>query len=90
MIQQMNSSFLKESEDLLKEISHLVQSQGIPVEAISLQGDPRHALFKELTERKPCMVVMGQRGTGPLSRDIMGSVSDFLVKHAPVPVVVVR
>jgi nucleotide-binding universal stress UspA family protein len=90
MIQQMNHSFLKASEELLETIAGGVTRQGIPVEAISIPGDPRHALVEELQQRKPCMVVMGQRGTGPQSRDIMGSVSDYLVKHAPVPVIVIR
>jgi nucleotide-binding universal stress UspA family protein len=36
------------------------------------------------------VIVMGSRGRGGLSRTLMGSVSDFVMRHAHCPVLVVR
>lgn len=34
------------------------------------------------------MIVLGSHGRGPLGRLLLGSVSQHVVRHAPVPVVV--
>ena len=36
------------------------------------------------------MIVMGTRGLGTIRRTLMGSVSDYVVHHARIPVIVVR
>ena len=41
-------------------------------------------------EENAAMIVTGTRGMGKVRRTILGSVSDFLVHHAPCPVVVCR
>ena len=43
-------------------------------------------LVKELA---PTCVVIGQRGLGAVKRTLFGSVSDFVLHHAHVPVVIV-
>ncbi len=35
-------------------------------------------------------VVVGNRGMGPIKSALVGSVSDYIVKHAPCSVIVVR
>jgi nucleotide-binding universal stress UspA family protein len=77
------------AEALLKGISKQLNARGYQVEALSLVGDPRQALHDEIKKRNPSMVIVGQRGMGPLSRLVIGSVSDHLVHHAHCPVVVV-
>ncbi len=36
------------------------------------------------------LVVMGSRGHGEIRRDLMGSVSDSVIRHAHCPVLVIR
>ena len=52
-------------------------------------GHPQEELVREMEEWKPEMVVVGRQGLGHLERLMLGSVSSFLVKHSPVPVLVV-
>ena len=40
-------------------------------------------------EHRPSSIVMGQRGLGVVKRALYGSVSDFLLHHAHIPVVVI-
>lgn len=53
-----------------------------------LFGDPRDVIV-ELSEHHD-LVVMGTHGRGGLTRLILGSVADYVVRHARCPVVTVR
>jgi nucleotide-binding universal stress UspA family protein len=53
-----------------------------------LRGDPGPALcaFARSTEARA--IVMGSRGRGGIKRALLGSVSDYVVRNAPCPVVI--
>lgn len=53
-------------------------------------GSPRSDLLTMIEERHADLVVMGTRGHSGLMRMLMGSVSEYIVQHSPVPVVVVK
>jgi nucleotide-binding universal stress UspA family protein len=68
----------------------LLQAAGLTYEREISSGDPGHTLV-ELIERHGCdAVVMGARGMGALRHALLGSVSQALVHHSPVPVTIVR
>lgn len=52
--------------------------------------DARDALLDACTGLKLDILIVGSRGLGPVKRMLLGSVSNYLVEHAPCPVVVVR
>ncbi len=60
----------------------------LDVETALVQGNPASRLI-ELCEQADLLVV-GARGHGGFTSLLLGSVSDQLVHHAPIPVVVVR
>ena len=51
-------------------------------------SNPGHGIIKRADEHKVDMIVMGTRGMGALRRTILGSVSDYVVHHAKIPVVI--
>ncbi len=53
-----------------------------------LRGDPARALCALATELSARAIVMGTRGRGGVRRAVLGSVSDYVVRNAPCPVVV--
>lgn len=62
---------------------------GLPdAEVRVLRGRPGHALVDLATEVGAAAIVMGSRGRGGLTRAVLGSVSDHLVRHAPCTVLV--
>ena len=62
----------------------------IDAETVVVSGAPGPALCHLAEERGARAVVMGTRGLGRIRRVLLGSVADYVVRHAPCVVVVAR
>ena len=63
---------------------------GIDYEIAYTVGSPREDLLKMADTYKADLIVMGRRGMGTLASMLVGSVSSYVVKHAEVPVLVIK
>jgi nucleotide-binding universal stress UspA family protein len=59
-------------------------------QTLILRGDPGAALCEVAAERSARAIVMGSRGRGGIKRALLGSVSDYVVRNSPCPVVITR
>ncbi len=75
---------------LLKQASDRLSAQGIANETRIESGSPREVICHVAQEVKPNLLILGSRGLGNLERLMLGSVSDYVVHHAPCPVLIVR
>ena len=50
---------------------------------------PGAAIVKSATDHKADIIVIGSRGLGPIKRTFLGSVSDYIVHNASIPVAIV-
>ena len=57
---------------------------------LTMAGRPGPAISKIADEFNADLVLVGTRGKGKVRRTILGSVSDYVVNHAPCPVITVR
>lgn len=77
----------------LEKINKLADSHtihGVPVTCIVRSGLPEIEILQLAEKMNVNMIVLGRRPKNPLSRWIVGSVSDDIVDIAPCPVVVVN
>ncbi|KAL8602877.1 hypothetical protein ACOMHN_050149 [Nucella lapillus] len=87
---------INEGEIKIKSIENKFEARmnknGIKGQFIRLdnQEKPGMAICQCAEDQGVTYVVTGTRGLGKLRRTIMGSVSDYVIHHAHVPVLVVR
>ena len=81
----------RDAETFLKEQAEQITSNGGKVaETHFRSGDPDKEILRTAESLGVGLIVMGSRGLGAISRALMGSVSDSVVKHAHCPVLVMR
>ena len=77
-------------QDMLAVALERVQAAGLPCSTQVRMGEPV-ALLLEVLEEEGCEgVIMGSHGRGLLGRTLLGSVSQQLLQHSPVPVTFVK
>jgi nucleotide-binding universal stress UspA family protein len=81
----------RDAETFLKEQAGKINSNGGKVAETHLRsGDPDKEILRTAEALGVGMIVIGSRGLGAISRALLGSVSDSVVRHAHCPVFVVR
>ena len=55
-----------------------------------MAGKSGEAIIAAAREEKAGLIVMGTRGMGKFRRTLLGSVSDYVLHHADVPVLICR
>jgi nucleotide-binding universal stress UspA family protein len=73
-----------------QDAAEALRVRGLNVEVDVEMGDPATALITQARERLADLIVVGHRGRGPVASAVLGSVSAYLVDHAPCPVLVAR
>lgn len=79
----------KRDEDL-KKAAEWVASHGLDADALLAIGDPRKMIIEAAETKTPDIIVIAKRGAGILDQMVLGSVSAFIVRHAPCPVLVMH
>ena len=68
----------------------LAQELGIEVKTALLSGNPANELLRYAQEENAYMIVVGPRGLGGLKGVLLGSVTQKILNHSPIPVVVAK
>jgi len=78
------------AEDYLRRVAAGVRERGIPVAVVTVEGRPHVEIVEYAGAHQVDLIVMCTRGQSGLSRWLMGSVADRVVRGATVPVLLVR
>lgn len=63
--------------------------EGVRVRFLIWEGEPAEAIVDAASAEDADIIVLGSHGRGPIGRLLLGSVSQQVVRHSRVPVVVV-
>ena len=81
----------RDAETFLKDQAEQIGSNGGKVaETHFRSGEPDKEILRAAESLGVGLIVMGSRGLGAISRMLMGSISDSVVRHAHCPVLVMR
>jgi nucleotide-binding universal stress UspA family protein len=76
--------------EYLEHVAASVQEHGITVQVITTEGRPHFQILQYAETNEVDMIVMCSRGQSGLSRWMIGSVADRVMRGANVPVLLVR
>jgi nucleotide-binding universal stress UspA family protein len=80
----------EEAREYLERVSSRFAAAEIDVSTKVLRGDPGDCIVREAAAEHVALVVIATHGRAGLHRAVRGSVAEYVVGHAPSPIVVVR
>ena len=80
----------KMGHEITADVEKTAKAAGLEAESIVLKGDPAENIVNFAEEQNVDMIIVGSLGKGKFERLVIGSVSEKVVRHAKVPVLVVR
>jgi nucleotide-binding universal stress UspA family protein len=87
---QMTRELVKEASTVAERAADAVRGTGLSVEPAVREGDPRTEIVLEADKWGADLIVLGSHGRTGMKRWLMGSVAEYVVRHAPCSVEVVR
>jgi nucleotide-binding universal stress UspA family protein len=73
----------------MRRLVYNLESRGIQVTAKVLTGDVHTLIEETINSEKPDLIVMGSHARSGVERLFMGSVAEWLMRHSPVPTLVI-
>jgi nucleotide-binding universal stress UspA family protein len=89
-IDQAEKQAIRQARDYLEKTAATIQERGIQVKSVVMQGQPNSEIVRFAEASGVDLIVICTRGRSGLSRWLMGSVADRVVRGATVPVLLVR
>jgi nucleotide-binding universal stress UspA family protein len=76
--------------EYLERVAAPIRERGIPVEVATVNGSPYEEIVRFAEENQVALLVMSTRGHSGISRWLLGSVADRVVRGATVPLLLVQ
>lgn len=88
--EEVVKEFLEAATAIVTRAAGELEAAGLNVETAVRQGDPRAEILEEARTWGAELIVVGSHGRTGVERWLMGSVAEYVVRHAPCSVEVVR
>ena len=89
-LEQAGVHALSAVEKVMREAQSKLGDTTLQVVTEVLEGPPAEAILRVAETRECDLIVMGSRGLGELKAVLLGSVSDKVLHHSTVPVLIVK
>lgn len=88
--EQQWAEFVNQFDALLRQKQEIAEAAGVTVSYQQPYGNPGPVICKVAKHRKTDLIVMGSRGRSGLRELLLGSVSNYIMHHAPCSVMVIH
>lgn len=88
--QQQWEQYIQTARDILQAQAEEAELAGISVETTQKQGSPGEIICEVAKDCQADLILLGSRGRAGLSEWLLGSVSNYVMHHAPCSVLVCR
>ncbi|CAO3608521.1 unnamed protein product [Mucor fragilis] len=87
----LDSTMASAADAMIYEVINSLRKIGFShITSEILRGDPKESITDYCRMSKPAYLLTGSRGLGAVKRTVMGSVSSYLTKHCPCPVLICK
>jgi nucleotide-binding universal stress UspA family protein len=86
----LTPALLEQAQGVVTRTVAQLQAAGIKAEGVVPRGDARVEIVAAATEWKAHLIIVGSHGRTGLQRWLLGSVAEYIVRHAPCSVEVAR
>lgn len=90
VITEMMQEEEKRIKSFLETLGQKLKDKKVGGKVKSVGGNPGEVICKVSNDEHASLIVTGTRGMGKIRRTFLGSISDYIIHHAHVPVLVVR
>jgi nucleotide-binding universal stress UspA family protein len=81
---------VRKAEEYVTEVAGRLRDAGIPIHTAVRYGEAAEEILEHIRDNAVDLVAMSTHGRSGLSRLVLGSVAEQVVRHAPVPVLLMR
>jgi nucleotide-binding universal stress UspA family protein len=89
-LDEVQKSRLKQARELVARLAEQMRAAGFKAEALVYEGDARAEIVDRAAEWPADLIVLGSHGRHGLDRFLLGSVSEYVARHAGCSVEIVR
>jgi nucleotide-binding universal stress UspA family protein len=90
VVNGMKKSLQQMSNDTLKIVGESAAKAGVPFEGKTVEGQPATEIMKMAENANMSLIVMGRLGRTGMSRFMIGSAADKVIRNSKVPVLIVH
>jgi nucleotide-binding universal stress UspA family protein len=80
----------KEGEAYLRTMEKRLKDKGLTVESQLLQGNEAHVILEQCDRKDIDLIAMSTHGRSGVSRWLLGSVAEKIIRHATKPILLIR
>jgi nucleotide-binding universal stress UspA family protein len=86
---ETRKKFLAQNKEYLNKVADRLKKKGINAIPVTVEGRPAEEILDYAEKEKADLIVMSTHGSSGFSRWAFGSVADKVVRHSPVPVLLI-
>jgi nucleotide-binding universal stress UspA family protein len=82
----LDDAYQEEAEDYLEKISVILKAKDVTTEKVVISGKPAEEIIRYAQTTGVDLIIMSTHGRSGVSRWVLGSVADKIIRHSDIPI----